>query len=115
MIVGRGTLCVSDIARAVAFYGLLGSRPLLRHAAIAIVELQAGTHIVLFQAKGPHRGGPVRGFDLRVRDAFDCRAALVEQGVDVGPLREDAQARPEFEMTDPDGHVLRVVSSDRVA
>ena len=115
MVVGRGALCVSDVSRAIAFYGDLGSRPILQQRGMAIVELRGGTHLVLFQAKGDHRIGPVRAFDLMVGDILSYRSGLAEKGIEVGPVWEDPLSRRGFEMTDPDGHVLTVISSDRGA
>jgi hypothetical protein len=110
MVVGQGALCVADVGRAIAFYGVLGSRPVLRQNGLAVVELRGGTHLILFQASGEHRRGPVRSFGLLVQDALAFRAAMAERGIEVGPAWNEGTSRCGFEMTDPDGHVVSIVS-----
>ena len=110
MVVGQGALCVSDLSRSARFYGTLGLRPVLQHPHIVVLELRGGTHLVLFQARGEHPRGRVRSFGLLVADAREYRERAAAVGIDVGPVTEDAAHRRVFEMTDPDGHVLKVMS-----
>jgi len=114
MIVGRGALCVSDVSRATAFYGALGSRPVVQSPGLAVLELRGGTHLVLFEAKDDHPRGPVRSFGLLVGDALTFRAEMARRGVVVGPAWDDGSSRRGFEMTDPDGHVVSVTSAATV-
>ena len=110
-VVGKGALCVSDVSRALEFYGGLGLRPVLRHPRFAVLELRGGTHLVLFQAAGAHPRGPV-SFGLVVDDAGAYRDRAAAAGAGVGPVWDDADShRRRFEMTDPDGHVLTVLSA----
>jgi catechol 2,3-dioxygenase-like lactoylglutathione lyase family enzyme len=108
-VVGKGALCVSDVPRALAFYGALGLRAVLRFPHLAIFELRGGTHLLLFHAAGAHPRGPVRSFGFVVDDAAAYRERAAAAGAEVGPVWEDVRTRHRgFEMTDPDGHVVSV-------
>ena len=112
MAIGPVTLRVSDVGRAADFYRALGLRPVLRREELAILELRGGTHLVLFRAEGKPEAGPVRGFDFMVEDIEAARAAMRGAGVEGTAIDEDHTAgHLWFEVTDPDGYVLRVFSS----
>ena len=111
-VVGQAALCVSDVERAMGFYRALGLRPVLHQPHIAVFELRGGTHLLLVQARGAHPRGPVRSFGLLVEDADAFHGRAAAAGVEVGPVVRDARSGHRgFEMTDPDGHVLKVFSS----
>jgi catechol 2,3-dioxygenase-like lactoylglutathione lyase family enzyme len=110
--IGHVTLHVSDVGLAADFYRGLGLRPILKREELAILELRGGTHLVLFQAKGKPKGGPVCVFDFMVEDINAAHAALRGAGVEGTDIHEDQVAKHLwFEVTDPDGYVLRVFSS----
>lgn len=110
--IGHVTLRVSDVGRAADFYRALGLRPILNREELAILELRGGTHLVLFRAEGRPEGGPVRVFDFMVEDIEAAHAAMSSAGVEGTSIGEDDTAgHLWFEVTDPDGHVLRVFSS----
>ena len=109
--IGHVTLRVQDVMRSCAFYEALGLRPLLQKEGLAILELRGGTHLLLFRAKGKPKHGPIRSFDIMVDDAEGHRSALATGGARLGPLREDSlSGHRMFDVTDPDGHVLTVLS-----
>ena len=110
--IGHVTLRVSDVGLAADFYRSLGLRPILRREELAILELRGGTHLVLFRAKGKPKAGPVRVFDFMVEDIEAAHAAMRSAGVKGTAIEEDHVAgHLWFEVTDPDGYVLRVFSS----
>ncbi len=110
--IGHVTLRVSDVGLAAEFYRALGMRPILKREELAILELRGGTHLVLFRAKGKPKGGPVRVFDFMVEDIEAAHAAMGSAGITGTAIGEDHLAgHLWFEVTDPDGHVLRVFSS----
>ena len=110
-VVGRWALCVSDVSRALAFYAALGLRVVLHQPHLAVFELRGGTHLMLVQATGTHPRGPVTSFGLVVEDASAYRERVAAAGADVSAEWVDARARRRgFDMTDPDGHVLSVLS-----
>ena len=110
--IGHVTLRVSDVGLAADFYRALGLRPILRREELAILELRGGTHLVLFRAEGKPEAGPVRVFDFMVEDVEAAHAAMRGAGVEGTAIAEDHIAgHLWYEVTDPDGHVLRVFSS----
>jgi catechol 2,3-dioxygenase-like lactoylglutathione lyase family enzyme len=110
--IGHVTLHVSDVGLAADFYRSLGLRPILKREKLAILELRGGTHLVLFRAKGQPKAGPVRGFDFMVEDIEAAHAAMRSAGVKGTAIDDDHIAgHLWFEVTDPDGYVLRVFSS----
>ncbi|HWT00056.1 MAG TPA: VOC family protein [Pyrinomonadaceae bacterium] len=110
--IGHVTLRVSEVGLAADFYETLGLRPILNREELAILELRGGTHLVLFRARGKPKAGPVRVFDFMVEDIEAAHAAMEKAGVGGTAIREDHLAgHLWFEVTDPDGHVLKVFSS----
>ena len=110
--IGHVTLSVCDVGLAADFYEALGMRPILNRTELAILELRGGTHLVLFRADGLPQAGPVRDFDFMVEDIEAVHAALERSGVQGTAISEDHLAgHLWFEVTDPDGHVLKVFSS----
>lgn len=110
--IGHVTLRVTEIDRAEDFYRSLGLRPILKREELAILELRGGTHLVLFRDEAEPEAGPVRDFDFMVEDVEAAHAALRGAGIEGTAIDEDHVAgHLWFEVTDPDGHVLRVFSS----
>jgi catechol 2,3-dioxygenase-like lactoylglutathione lyase family enzyme len=110
--IGHVTLRVSEVGPAADFYVALGLRPILRREGLAILELRGGTHLVLFRAEGEPEAGPVGAFDFMVEDIEAAHAAMGKAGVGGTVIGEDQLAgHLWFEVTDPDGHVLKVFSS----
>ena len=110
--IGHVTLRVSEVGPAADFYEALGLRPILNREELAILELRGGTHLVLFRSRGKTKAGPVSGFDFMVEDIKATHAALKKAGVRGTAICEDHLAgHLWFEVTDPDGHVLKVFSS----
>lgn len=109
--VGHVVLRVSDVTRAAEFYRSLGMRAVVERKEIAILELRGGTHLLLFKAKSRPRAGAVRSFDFMVDDADAFHDELQARGVITTPVRDDRPSGHRmFELTDPDGHVLAVLS-----
>lgn len=109
--VGHVVLRVSEVTQAAAFYRSLGMRAVVERKEIAILELRGGTHLLLFKAKSKPRAGAVRSFDFMVDDADAFHDALQARGVITTPVRDDRlSGHRMFELTDPDGHVLTVLS-----
>jgi catechol 2,3-dioxygenase-like lactoylglutathione lyase family enzyme len=109
--IGHVVLRVSDVARSAAFYASLGLRPVVEREGLAILELRGGTHLLLFRAKGKARRGVIHSFDFMVDDADAFHDELVARGVATGTVRTDRlSSHRMFEVTDPDGHQLTVLS-----
>jgi len=109
--IGHVVLRVSDVTRAAEFYSSLGMRVVVEREQIAILELRGGTHLLLFQAKSKPRRGAIRSFDFMVDDADAFHDELQARGVIISPVRDDRiSGHRMFDLTDPDGHVLTVLS-----
>jgi catechol 2,3-dioxygenase-like lactoylglutathione lyase family enzyme len=92
--IGHVTLRVSDVERAAGFYVALGLRVILR------------------REEGEPAAGPVGDFDFMVEDIEAAHAAMASAGVEATAIADDPLAgHLWFEVTDPDGHVLKVFSS----
>ena len=110
--IGHVTLRVSEVGPAADFYRALGLRPILQREELAILELRGGTHLVLFRAEDGPEAGPVGTFDFMVEDIEAAHAAMRRAGVEGTAIGEDHLAgHLWFEVSDPDGHVLKVFSS----
>jgi len=111
MAIGHVTLRVTDVVRAAEFYKTLGLRAIVEQEGIAILELRGGTHLLLFEAKSKPRRRAIRSFDFMVGDADLFREVLSARGIDVSSVREDRlSGHRMFEVTDPDGHAVTVLS-----
>lgn len=109
--IGHVVLRVSDVARSAGFYRRLGLRSIVERSELAILELRGGTHLLLFKARGRPRRGAIRSFDFMVDSPQKFHDDLKAQGVSTSELREDRlSGHSMFELTDPDGHVLTVLS-----
>jgi len=110
--IGHVVLEVADPRRAAAFYRAFGLRPVVERDGMAILELRGGTHLLLFRRRGKAKPGPVRAFDFMVEDLDAAHAAAKRARFPRSAFGEDAAIGHRwFEVTDPDGHVLRVFSS----
>jgi catechol 2,3-dioxygenase-like lactoylglutathione lyase family enzyme len=110
--IGHVVLEVADPRRAAAFYRALGLRPVVGRAALAILELRGGTHLLLFRRRGKAKPGPVRAFDFMVDDVDAAHAAAARARLRPTAIGADAGIGHRwFEVADPDGHQLRVFSS----
>jgi uncharacterized glyoxalase superfamily protein PhnB len=65
----------------------------------------------LFKAKGKPRRRAIRAFDFMVDDAETFRDDLASAGIVSGAVRKDRlSGHRMFEVTDPDGHVITILS-----
>ncbi len=109
--IGHVTLRVSDIARSAEFYRRLGLRTIVEKPGLAILELRGGTHLLLFKARSKPRRRVIRSFDFMVDDADALRDELTSSGIVPGDLREDRlSGHRMFDLADPDGHVITILS-----
>jgi catechol 2,3-dioxygenase-like lactoylglutathione lyase family enzyme len=110
--IGHVTLRVSEIGPATEFYRALGMRGVMQTKNMAILELRGGTHLLLFRTRGKPRIGPVRSFDFIVDDVDAFRGSLLQRGIAATEIGSDTLSGHRwFQVTDPDGHDLRVYST----
>jgi catechol 2,3-dioxygenase-like lactoylglutathione lyase family enzyme len=109
--IGHVTLKVSDVVRSAEFYKTLGLRAIVEREAIAILELRGGTHLLLFKGRSNGRRRVLRTFDFMVDDADAFRDDVTSRGIETSAVRDDRlSGHRMFELTDPDGHVVTVLS-----
>jgi len=110
--IGHVTLKVSDVGLAANFYRTLGLRPIFDREDLAILELRGGTHLILFRAPRKPKTARVRSFDFMVEDIEGAHAAMGRAGIEGTDIGEDKiSGHLWFEITDPDGYILKVFSS----
>jgi catechol 2,3-dioxygenase-like lactoylglutathione lyase family enzyme len=108
--IGHVILQVADPRKGAAFYTALGMRSIWEADEMAILELRGGTHLMLFKAEGASPGKTIDSFDLMVQNADAFHAELQQRGVPTTPVRDTYGGHRMFELIDPDGHVLTVLS-----
>ncbi len=108
--IGHVILKASDLKRSLQFYRTLGLRSVYEGPHMAILEMRGGTHLMLF--RGKPKPGPIRTFDFMVDRIRAYRDALKKVGIGGSRIRHDhVSGHRTFELTDPDGHEVKVYSS----
>ncbi len=111
MWIGHVAMSVPDIAAAKSFFLTLGMRDVLPDATeVAILELRAGTHLIIQPADEEVNHGTQASFDLMVEDIEATYASLKQQGVDIGDL-QPGKIHTTFDVTEPNGHVITYLDS----
>lgn len=123
---GHLSMTVADLEASHRFYTTLGLRVMGQDAAMSILELRGGTHLLLFQKGGPADGGDTaspfdqpsaRSIDLmiagRTRDELDAfRSDLVAKGFAPEPIMDRRFfGHYVFTAKDPDGAAVTVSTS----
>ena len=110
--IGHVILHVRDVNASAEFYSALGLRLIVNRSELAILELRGGTHLLLFEANHNLQPGPIRSFDFMVDEITSCRASCEAAGMELTPIRNDSISGHQlFEVTDPDGNTLTILSS----
>jgi len=106
--VGHIHLTTDRLDASHEFMVALGMRPIFKRDDVAVLELRAGTHLVLsLRDEIEPAGAP---FDLMVDDLDATHTALKSQGVDPSDIAEGRIHRS-FWVRDPSGHVITFNSS----
>ena len=99
----------TDQLRASAdFFLEVGMRPVFENEIRVILELRAGTHLVLSQVED-FQPGPV-SFDLMVEDLDATHARFTDAGLNPGPIG-NVPAHRAFDLTEPAGNTVTVFDS----
>ena len=106
--VGHIRLTTDRLAESYDFMVALGMRPIVKGDDFAILELRAGTHLLLLEKPEIQPG--VAPFDLMVEDLDATHARLSELGLSPSELTEGRIHRS-FTVRDPSGHVVTFNSS----
>ena len=111
MWIGHTHLAVKDVSETKAFLMKLGMRDVLPDATeMAILEIRAGTHIIVEKTDGDIPQGQIAGFDLMVDDIESMHAELTQKGVSPSAI-EPGKIHTTFTVTEPSGVVLKYFSS----
>jgi catechol 2,3-dioxygenase-like lactoylglutathione lyase family enzyme len=106
--VGHVTLTTDRLGDSHQFMVDLGMRPIAKGDDFAVLELRAGTHLVLMK-RGTVEAG-VAPFDLMVEDLDATHRRLAGLGLSPSEIAEGRIHRS-FTVIDPGGHVITFNSS----
>jgi catechol 2,3-dioxygenase-like lactoylglutathione lyase family enzyme len=111
MWVGHIAIEVPDVAAAKQFFLDLGMRDALPNGTdIAILELRAGTHLILQPTATTVEPGTPAPFDLMVDDIEAMHADLVARGLEVSGLSV-GRIHTSFTVAEPNGFAVKYNSS----
>ena len=108
--VGHVRLNVSDVGAAARWLEMVGLRPIVTRAELAVLELRGGTHVVLRQAEQPPAPGTGAPFDLMVDDVDATHRDYAEKGLSPSPISR-GRIHDSFEVAGPSGWAFTVNSS----
>jgi catechol 2,3-dioxygenase-like lactoylglutathione lyase family enzyme len=100
------TLAVQDMARAVAFYQLIGFDVLYGSGQATFTSFRLGDTFLNLILTPSYRGQWWGRVIFRVTKVDDLHAALTAQGINPEPPRDAPWGERYFHLRDPDGHEL---------
>jgi catechol-2,3-dioxygenase len=111
MWIGHTHLSTNNVAATKAFLLKLGMRDVFPESEeIAILEIRAGTHIIVEAATEAVQEDQTAGFDLMVEDIEAMHAELTHKGLSPSKL-SPGSIHTTFTITEPGGVVLKYFSS----
>lgn len=99
--VGHIELGTNDLDASEACFLKVGMRPIFKNKEVSVLELRAGTHLILF-AKDGHAGVDAT-FDLMVEDIDEAHAKMVGDGLNVDEIKR-GKIHSSFVLTEPAGN-----------
>jgi hypothetical protein len=108
--VGHVALFVPDIASAKSFFLSVGMRDAEPRAAVGVMELRGGTHLLLLPSDATVEPGTRAPFDLMVKDHIALRDQFIQQGLTVSALQRNP-SHEFFTVREPNGYDIVVNSS----
>lgn len=110
MWIGHVSISVPDVAQSKNFFMALGMRDIGPFDDFAILEMRAGTHLIIDKAAEPIEAGASASFDLMVEDIEATHAALKSTGLQPAEI-ESNRVHSFFTITEPGGHQVQFNSS----
>ena len=110
MWVGHISMKVPDVAASKTFLMAMGMRDVEPFEHMAILEMRAGTHLIIQAAEDPVEPGTEAPFDLMVDDIDAYRAQLEVAGLNPTEM-ESNPVHKYFFVREPGGHDVLVNSS----
>ena len=108
--VGHVSLRVGDVSKSTGFFEALGMRRIFESGEVGVLELRAGTHLVLLPSGDPIPSDATAPFDLMVDDIDVARERYARLGLELSPL-ERGRIHDSFTLLDPNGYRITVNSS----
>jgi hypothetical protein len=108
MWVGHISLTTPRLDDTHAFMLQIGMRAIAKGTGFAVLELRAGTHLVLMENADAKPGEA--SFDLMVEDIDASHAQLRQQGLAPSPIA-DGKIHRSFSVEEPCGNVIKFNSS----
>ncbi len=106
--IGHIVLPTDRLEESEAYLRAVGMRPILKNESLAILELRAGTHLLLEKSDEVEpRDAP---FDLMVDDIDAAHARMQALGLAPSEIR-DGRVHRSFTLNEPAGHRITVNSS----
>jgi catechol 2,3-dioxygenase-like lactoylglutathione lyase family enzyme len=105
--IGHALLSVTDLDASTAFWSSVGMRVVETNAAVSVLELRGGTHLVLVPGVPSPGEAP---FDLMVEDLDVTHDVWSAHGIETSPI-ERGRIHDSFVARDPDGYAVTVNSS----
>ena len=108
--VGHVRLDVIDVGAAARWLETVGLRPIVTMAAMAVLELRGGTHVVVRQAEQRPTQGARAPFDLMVDNIDAAHGDYAAKGLSPSPI-ERGRIHDSFSLPGPDGWSFTINSS----
>ena len=110
MWIGHISMSVMDVMASKTFFLALGMRDVGPFDDFAILELRAGTHLIINRADEPVEPGTAAPFDLMVDDIEATHKALAGAGLNPGKI-DSNRIHTYFHISEPGGHEILFNSS----
>ncbi|MFV2090481.1 MAG: VOC family protein [Pseudomonadales bacterium] len=110
MWIGHVSISVPDVKASKDFFIALGMRDIGPFDDFAILEMRAGTHLIIQRASDPVEHGTAVPFDLMVDDIEATHAHLASAGLEPGKI-DSNRVHHYFVIEEPGGHNVLFNSS----
>ena len=110
MWIGHVVLNVPDVSASKEFLVTLGMRVAESFDDVAILEMRAGTHLIIQRAQNPAEPGIECPFDLMVDDIKATHERLLDAGLSPGEIKSN-RVHQFFLIREPGGHDILFNSS----
>jgi hypothetical protein len=107
--IGHVVLETDRLEETEQFMRTIGMRSIVSRAAVAVLELRGGTHLVLTPGKGAAPGEAA--FDLMVEDLDATHLHFTELGLDPTPIVTATANHRTFSVREPAGNVITFMSN----
>ena len=107
--IGHVVLETNQLDETEQFMRLIGMRPIVKRADLAVLELRGGTHLVLLFK--PEIVADEAKFDLMVEDLQASHQHFIDLGLAPTPIERVSPEHERFTLREPAGHVIAFFSN----